>query len=97
MDFPHTDYDCHPGNAMIRGVWMPRREIECPVRWPHRDRLSLSDRFRLQVSRPVQKRTRVVGVFPNRASCERLIGAILVEQHEKGQLEERPYFSVENV
>ena len=31
-----------------------------------------------------------------RASCERLIGAILLERHEKWQLESRPYFSMEN-
>ena len=37
-----------------------------------------------------------MGVFPNRASCERLIGALLLERHEKWQLETRPYFSMEN-
>ncbi len=31
-----------------------------------------------------------------RASCERLIGAILQERHEKRQLESQPYFSMEN-
>ena len=44
----------------------------------------------------LKQRTRVVGVFPNRASCERLIGAILLERHEQWQLESRPYFSMEN-
>ena len=50
-----------------------------------------------RLMKTLKQRTRVVGVFPNRASCERLIGAVLVEQHEKWQLEERPYFSMENV
>jgi transposase-like protein len=31
----------------------------------------------------LKKRTRVVGVFPNRASCDRLIGAQLLEVHEQ--------------
>ena len=41
----------------------------------------------------LKQRTRVVRVFPNRASCERLIGALLLERHEKWQLEKQPYFS----
>ena len=35
----------------------------------------------------------MVGVFPNRASCEQLIGALLLERHEKWQLEKQPFFS----
>lgn len=31
----------------------------------------------------LKKRTRVVGVFPNRSSCDRLIGAQLLEVHEQ--------------
>jgi putative transposase len=30
----------------------------------------------------LKKRTRVVGVFPNRASCDRLIGGQLLEVNE---------------
>ena len=45
----------------------------------------------------LKQRTRVVGVFPNRASCERLIGALLLERHEKWQLEKQPYFSTPKV
>ncbi len=45
----------------------------------------------------IKQRTRVVGVFPNRASCERLVGALLVESHERWQLAERPYFNMENI
>ena len=41
----------------------------------------------------LKQRTRVVGVFPNRASCERLIGALLLERHEKWQLETQPSLS----
>lgn len=73
---------------------------DCLTVWSYPD----SQRRRLgstnMLERPMKtlkQRTRVVGIFPNRASCERLIGAVLVEQHEKWQLEERPYFSMENV
>ena len=37
----------------------------------------------------LKKRTQVVGVFPNRASCDRLIGAQLLEVHEQWLSEER--------
>jgi transposase-like protein len=43
----------------------------------------------------LKKRTRVVGVFPNRASCDRLIGAQLLELHEQWLTEPRDYFNME--
>ena len=45
----------------------------------------------------LKARTRVVGVFPNRSSCDRLIGALLLEVHEQWALEEKAYFNMENV
>lgn len=62
----------------------------------HRRKLGSTNMLE-RLMKTLKQRTRVVGVFPNRASCERLMGAVLVEQHEKWQLEERPYFSMENV
>jgi putative transposase len=44
--------------------------------------------------RRLKKRTAVVCVFPNRASCERLIGAQLLEVHEDWQAEARAYLSM---
>ena len=44
--------------------------------------------------RRLKKRTAVVGVFPNRASCERLIGAQLLEVHELWQTEPRAYLNM---
>lgn len=35
-----------------------------------------------RLNREIRRRTRVVGVFPTKSSCRRLIGMILVEQHE---------------
>jgi transposase-like protein len=43
----------------------------------------------------LKARTRVVGVFPGRGSCDRLIGAMLVEVHEAWAVEERTWFNME--
>lgn len=43
----------------------------------------------------LKKRTKVVGVFPNRASCDRLIGAQLLELHEQWQTEAKAYVNME--
>jgi transposase-like protein len=45
--------------------------------------------------RRLKKRTAVVGVFPNRPSCERLIGAQLLEVHEQWETEPRAYLNME--
>lgn len=39
-----------------------------------------------RVSQEVKRRTRVVGIFPNEASCLRLVSAILMEIDEKWQI-----------
>ena len=43
----------------------------------------------------LKKRTAVIGVFPNRASCDRLIGAQLMEVHESWLAEESVKFNME--
>jgi transposase-like protein len=45
----------------------------------------------------LKKRSCVVGVFPSRSSCDRLLGAQLIEVHEEWSLEENPYFNMKNV
>jgi transposase-like protein len=42
-----------------------------------------------RVNREIRRRTRVVGIFPNEASCLRLISAILMETSEKWQIGRR--------
>jgi putative transposase len=60
----------------------------------HRRKLSSTNLLE-NIMKQLKKRTRVVGVFPNAASCDRLIGSQLLELHEKWQTEERPYFNME--
>jgi len=43
----------------------------------------------------LKKRTQVVGVFPNKASCDRLIGAQLLEVHEQWLAEGGAKFNME--
>jgi putative transposase len=61
----------------------------------HRKRLRSTNLLENLMKR-LKKRTRVVGVFPNRASCDRLVGAQLLEVHEAWQTEVRPYFNMEH-
>jgi len=60
----------------------------------HRLRLSSTNMLECLMKR-LKKRTRVVGIFPNKASCDRLIGALLLEVHEQWQTEERGMFNME--
>jgi transposase-like protein len=60
----------------------------------HQKRLTSTNLLE-NIMKRLKKRTRVVGVFPNRASCDRLIGAQLLELHEQWTTEERAYFNME--
>ena len=60
----------------------------------HRRRLASTNLLENLMKR-LKKRTRVVGVFPNRASCDRLIGAQLLEVHEQWLAEPTATFNME--
>lgn len=60
----------------------------------HRRKLASTNLLENMMKR-LKKRTRVVCIFPNRASCDRLIGSQLLELHEQWQTEERDYFNME--
>ena len=62
----------------------------------HRRRLRSTNLLENMMKR-LKKRTRVVGVFPNRSSCDRLIGSQLLEMHEQWLTAIRPYFNMESV
>lgn len=66
----------------------------CSLPSSHRRRLNSTNMIE-RLMRTLKSRTRVVGVFPNVASCERLIGALLVETDEKWALEEKCYLNME--
>lgn len=60
----------------------------------HRVRISSTnpiERLHLEIRR----RTRVVGIFPNRAACLRLIGMVLVEMHEDWLTDDKAYLTFE--
>ena len=61
----------------------------------HRRKLASTNLLE-NIMKRLKKRTRVVGVFPNRASCDRLIGSQLLELHEQWQTEQRSYFNMES-
>jgi len=50
-----------------------------------------------RLNEEIKRRTRVVGIFPNDASITRLLGAVLLEQHEHWQLEGHRMFSAESM
>ena len=60
----------------------------------HRKRLA-STNMAENLMKRLKKRTKVVGIFPNRASCDRLIGAQLLEVHEDWQTEPTAYFNMD--
>jgi len=60
----------------------------------HRKRLKSTNLLE-NIMKRLKKRTKVVGVFPNRASCHRLVGSQLLELHEQWQTETKDYFNME--
>ncbi len=62
----------------------------------HRKRLRSTNMLE-NLMRRLKKRSRVVGVFPNASSCDRLLGAQLIEVHEGWAVEKYAYFNMEQV
>jgi putative transposase len=50
-----------------------------------------------RLMREIKRRTRVVGIFPNEASCDRLVGAHFLERHETWQCERTRYLVMEHI
>jgi putative transposase len=62
----------------------------------HRRRLRSTNMMENLMKR-LKKRSCVVCVFPSRSSCDRLLGAQLLEVHEQWAAEDRSYFNMKNV
>jgi putative transposase len=60
----------------------------------HRRRLASTNLLE-NIMKQLKRRTAVVGVFPNRSSCNRLSGALLLELHEQWATEPKPWFNME--
>lgn len=62
----------------------------------HRRRLQSTNMLENLMKR-LKKRSAVVGVFPSRSSCDRLLGAQLIEVHEQWSADNDVYFNMSNV
>jgi len=79
-------------SMLVEGLEDCLTVLELPL--DHWRRMSSTNMLE-NLMKQLKKRTSVVGVFPNKASCDRLIGALLVETDEQWSVEEDRYLNME--
>ena len=81
------DRSAPKASAMIReGL----QDCLAVLQFPEEHQIRLTSTNLLEnLMRRLKKRSAVVGVFPNRSSCDRLLGAQLIEVHEDWQTNPR--------
>lgn len=62
----------------------------------HRVRISSTNPIE-RLNLEIRRRTRVVGIFPHRGACLRLIGMVLVEMHEDWLTDDKAYLTFDDV
>ena len=62
---------------------------------PHRVRISSTNPLE-RLNLEIRRRTRVIGIFPHRGACFRLIGMLLVEKHEDWLTDDKAYLTFDD-
>jgi transposase-like protein len=62
---------------------------------PHRTRISSTNPLE-RLNKEIRRRTRVVGIFPHRGACLRLIGMLLIETHEDWLTDDKAYLTFDD-